>query len=198
MYSVDELQVEPVVLEGEAVRLEPMSQDHAQGLYNRGRSAEDWAYMPRACFIDQADCRQWIDEALELPASQPFTIFERAKGKVVGSTRFLNIRPAHRSLEIGWTWLGQDWQRSAVNTEAKKLLLAHAFERLACIRVEFKTDARNQRSQRALERLGATREGVLRQHMIVQGGHYRDSVYFSVIDREWPEVKERLEQLSSR
>lgn len=197
MYAVDELRVEPVVLEGETIRLEPMSQEHAQGLYNRGRNAQDWAYLPRDCFIDQADCRQWIDEALELPASLPFTLLEKAKGKVVGSTRFLNIRPEHRSLEIGWTWLGQDWQRSAVNTEAKRLLLGHAFERLGCIRVEFKTDARNLRSQRALERIGATREGVLRQHMIVQGGHFRDSVYFSVIDRDWPEVRERLAQLAS-
>ena len=192
------MQVRPVVLTGEGVRLEPMSQDHAQGLYNRGRFDADWAYMPRACFIDQADTRQWIDEALEDPASLPFVILETSKNKVVGSTRFLNIRPQHRSLEIGWTWLGQEWQRTGVNTEVKTLLLTHAFERLGCIRVEFKTDARNLRSQRALERIGATREGVLRQHMIVQGGHYRDSVFFSVIDKEWPEVKERLALLASR
>lgn len=192
------MQVRPVVLTGEGVRLEPMSQDHAQGLYNRGRFDADWAYMPRSCFVDQADTRQWIDEALEDPASVPFVILETAKNKVVGSTRFLNIRPQHRSLEIGWTWLGQEWQRTAVNTKVKTLLLTHAFERLGCIRVEFKTDARNLRSQRALERLGATLEGVLRQHMIVQGGYFRDSVFFSVIDKEWPEVKERLALLANR
>ena len=196
--GVGELQVRPVVLTGEGVRLEPMSQDHAQGLYNRGRFDADWAYMPRSCFVDQADTRQWIDEALEDPTSLPFVILETAKNKVVGSTRFLNIRPQHRSLEIGWTWLGQEWQRTAVNTEVKTLLLTHAFERLGCIRVEFKTDARNLRSQRALERLGATNEGTLRQHMIVQGGYYRDSVFFSVIDKEWPEVKERLALLANR
>ena len=192
------MRVEPVALVGKTVRLEPMCQDHAQGLYNRGRVEEDWQYMPRSCFIDLADCRQWIDEALGKPDSVPFTIVEQAKNRVVGSTRFLNIRPEHRSLEVGWTWLGQDWQRCAVNTEVKKLLLTHAFEKLGCIRVEFKTDARNLRSQRALERIGAIREGVLRQHMIVQGGHSRDSVYFSVINKEWPAVKERLELLSNR
>jgi RimJ/RimL family protein N-acetyltransferase len=116
----------------------------------------------------------------------------------VGSTRFLNIRPEHRSLEIGWTWLGQEWQRTAVNTETKLLLLSHAFERLGCVRVEFKTDARNERSQQALERIGAVREGVMRNHMIVQGNYVRDSVYFSVIDRDWLGVKERLQRLKDR
>lgn len=184
-----------VVLEGERIRLEPLSVDHAQGLYNRGRMAADWAFMPRSCFIDMADVRQWIEEALLDPTQMPFTIMEKAKGRVVGSTRFLHIRPEHRTVEIGWTWLGQEWQRTGVNTEAKLLLLSHAFDRMNCIRVEFKTDARNLRSQRALERIGATREGVLRNHMIVQGGHHRDSVYFSVIDEEWPAVKERLQRL---
>ncbi len=188
----------PVTLEGDGIRLEPMGPQHAQGLYNRGRSAEDWALLPRSCFVDLADTRQWIDEALEDAAALPFVIVESAKGKVVGSTRYLNIRPEHRSLEIGWTWLGQEWQRTGVNTEVKALLLTHAFERLGCIRVEFKTDARNLRSQRALERIGATMEGVLRNHMIVQGGHYRDSVFFSVIDSEWLEVKERLALLRNR
>lgn len=184
--------VKPQVLTGDAVRLEPLSQAHAQGLYNRGKSAFDWDYMPRACFIDLADTRQWVDEALHTPAQQPFAIVETHKGRVVGSTRYLNIRPAHRSVEIGWTWLGQEWQRTAVNTETKRLLLTHAFERLGCERVEFKTDSRNERSQAALLRLGARREGVLRNHMIVQGGYVRDSVYFSVIRQEWPTVREHL------
>ena len=191
-------EVSPVVLAGDAVRLEPLSQDHAQGLYNRGRSAVDWAFMPRSCFVDLADTRQWIDEALAAPDQQPFAILETGKNKVVGSTRYLNIRPEHRSLEIGWTWLGQEWQRTSVNTETKLLLLTHAFEKLGAVRVEFKTDGRNLRSQRALERIGATMEGVLRQHMIVQGDYRRDSVYFSVIDRDWPTVKERLQLLRSR
>jgi RimJ/RimL family protein N-acetyltransferase len=110
----------------------------------------------------------------------------------------MNIRTDNKSLEIGWTWLGQEWQRTHVNTDVKLLLLGHAFERLGCLRVEFKTDERNLRSQRALERIGATREGVLRKHMIVQKDFSRNSVYFSVIDSEWPEVKERLVQLRDR
>ena len=186
------------MLTGATVQLEPLRQEHAQGLYNRGHNASDWSYMPRACFIDMADTRQWIDEAIAAPGQLPFAIVEKAKHKVIGSTRYLNIRPEHRSLEIGWTWLGQQWQRTAVNTEAKFLLLSHAFERLGCVRVEFKTDARNARSQRALERIGATREGVLRKHMIVQGNFARDSVYFSVIDSDWPEVRERLTLLRER
>ena len=192
------LTVKPVVLAGEGVRLEPLSQEHAQGLYNRGRGAVDWGYMPRSCFIDLADTRQWIDEALGADAQLPFAIVETAKGKVVGSTRYLNIRSEHRSVEIGWTWLGQEWQRTGVNTRVKLLLLSHAFERLGCVRVEFKTDARNSRSQQALERIGATQEGVLRNHMIVQGNYLRDSVYFSVTSEEWPEVKARLLALSER
>jgi RimJ/RimL family protein N-acetyltransferase len=174
------------------VRLEPLGQEHAQGLYNRGRTADDWRYMPRSCFIDMADVRQWIEEAVQAPNQLPFVIVEAGKDKAVGSTRYMNIRPEHRSLEIGWTWLGQEWQRTGVNTETKLLLLSHAFDRLGCLRVEFKTDARNLRSQRALERIGATREGVMRNHMIVQRNFTRDSVYFSVIDSDWPEVKERL------
>lgn len=192
------LRVEPVVLRGEGVRLEPLGQEHAQSLYNRGRTPTDWSFLPRACFIDMADTRQWIEEAIAAPDQLPFVILETGKDKAVGSTRFLNIRPEHRALEIGWTWLGQEWQRTGVNTETKLLLLSHAFERLGCVRVEFKTDARNLRSQRALERIGATREGVLRKHMIVQGNFPRDSVYFSVIDSDWPQVKERLALLRDR
>ncbi|MDP4789524.1 MAG: GNAT family N-acetyltransferase [Haliea sp.] len=184
------------VLRGERVRLEPLSQAHAQGLFLRGGHAPDWAFMPRGCFIDLADARQWVDEAMSAPGEQTWAIVENAKGKIVGSTRYLNMLPEHRSLEIGWTWLGHEWQRTGVNTEAKALLLAHAFERLRCLRVEFKADARNLRSQRALERIGAIREGVLRKHRIVQNDVPRDSVYFSVIDTEWLAVKRRLAQLS--
>ncbi len=191
-------EVKPVLLEGEGLRLEPLCQDHAHGLFNRGQHAADWDYMARACFIDMADTRQWIDEALETKNQVAFAIVETSKGKVVGSTRYMNIRSEHKSLEIGWTWLGQEWQRTSINTQMKLLLLTHAFERLGCQRIEFKTDERNLRSQRALERIGATREGVLRKHMIVQKDFPRSSVYFSVIDTEWPEVKNRLLQLQDR
>ena len=192
------MNAQPVTLNGDSVRLEPLAQEHAQGLYNRGREQSDWAYMPRACFVDLADTRQWISEALSRPDHVPFAIVEKHKNRPVGSTRFLNIRPEHRSLEIGWTWLGREWQRTSINTEAKFLLLCHAFERLGCVRVEFKTDARNVRSQNAIERIGATREGILRQHMIVQDNYLRDSVYFSVLDSEWPRVKEHLGALVER
>ena len=191
-------EVLPLTITGGHVRLEHLSQEHAHGLYNRGCYAADWQYMPRGCFVDLADTRQWIDEALAATAQLPFAIVETSKGKVVGSTRYLNIRPEHHGLEVGWTWLGQEWQRTAVNTETKLMLLTHAFERLGCVRVEFKTDARNERSQRALERIGATREGVLRNHMIVQGNHLRDSVYFSVIESEWLGVKQQLEERLER
>ena len=191
-------EVKPVTLEGSGLRVEPLAQEHAQGLFNRGQHTPDWDHMARACFVDMADTRQWIDEALRTSDQVPFAIVETGKGKVVGSTRYMNIRNDHKSLEIGWTWLGQEWQRTHVNTDVKLLLLSHAFERLGCLRVEFKTDERNLRSQRALERIGATREGVLRKHMIVQKDFPRNSVYFSVIDSEWPEVKERLVQLRDR
>lgn len=191
-------EVNPVLLKGENVRLEPLSQDHAQGLFNRGQEVADWEFMPRACFVDMADTRQWIDQALEAPNQVPFAIVETSRDKAVGSTRFLNIRPDHRSLEIGWTWLGREWQGTAVNTQAKSLLLEHAFDRLRYLRVEFKTDGRNLRSQKALKRIGANLEGVLRNHMIVQGDYSRDSVYYSIIDSEWADVKERLASLRSR
>ena len=186
------LEVKPVTLEGEHVRLEPLSLEHAPGLFACGQEAQDWAYMPHGCFVDLADCQRWIEEANATADHLPFAIVETTTSQPVGSSRFLAIRPEHRGLEIGWTWLGRDWQRTPVNTEAKLLLMGHAFETLGAIRVEYKTDARNERSQKALLRIGATREGVFRQHMVVQDGYLRDSVYFSVIDREWPAVKQGL------
>lgn len=186
-------EIAPVTLEGTHVRLEPLAEHHAPGLFAVGQAAEGWAYMPRPCFGSEADCRAWVAEALAAPDQLPFAIIERRGNRPVGSSRYLAIRPAHRGLEIGWTWLGRDWQRTPVNTEAKLLLLTHAFETLGAIRVEFKTDERNARSQAALERIGARREGVLRQHMIVQNGYLRNSVYFSILDSEWPLVKAGLE-----
>ena len=186
------MDVQPVVLQGEHVRLECLGNQHALGLFNRGQQDDDWDYMPRGCFVDLADCQQWIDEALTTPGQLPFAIVETGKNRAVGSSRYLAIRPEHRGLEIGWTWLGRDWQRTPVNTESKLLLLQHAFEMLGVLRVEFKTDARNERSQKALERIGARREGVFRKHMIVQHDFIRDSVYFSITTDDWPEVKEGL------
>jgi RimJ/RimL family protein N-acetyltransferase len=140
--------------------------------------------------------RAYIAEALELQAAGtalPFVVIEKSTGAIVGSTRFGNIAVPHRRLEIGWTWITPRWQRTYVNTETKYLLLKHAFETLGCIRVEFKTDSLNRQSQNALAGIGATEEGTMRNHMIVGGGRKRHSVYFSIIDAEWPDVKKRLE-----
>ena len=190
------LDVQPVTLENRYVRLEPLNAGHAAGLFAIGQVAEDWAYMPRPCLASPEDTLAWIGEALELQAKSqhiPFVIIDKASGDVAGSTRFLNIRPRDRGLEIGYSWLGRAFQRSAINTATKLCLLQHCFETLDTLRVELKTDARNLRSQAAIERLGATREGTFRRHMIVQDDFIRDSVYFSIVDLEWPRIRARLE-----
>ena len=190
--------VEPVVLEGQHVRIEPLSQEHANGLFNRGQVDEDWDFMPRSCFVDLADCRHWIDEANSTNGHVPLAILETRQGRAVGSSRYMAIREPHRGLEIGYSWLGRDYQGGVINTEAKLLLLQHALETLAAVRVEFKTDGRNMRSQKALGAIGATLEGTLRNHMIVQHGFVRDSVYFSVTAEDWPRVKNHLQARLAR
>jgi RimJ/RimL family protein N-acetyltransferase len=145
--------------------------------------------------LDTYHAKEWIEQACEESAAGrqiPFAIIHLASGRAVGSTRYLDIRREDRGIEIGWTWLGKAYQRTAMNTECKWLLLRHAFETLAAHRVQLKTDLRNLASQRAIERLGAVREGVLRRHMLLPDGHLRDSVYYSILDTEWPAVKERL------
>ena len=189
------MDVKPLTLENRWVRLEPLTLQHAEGLWAIGQQADDWLWMPRACFQSLDDTRQWINEALaqqDKGLQIAFAIRDRASGKLAGSTRYLNIRPKDHGLEIGWTWLGRDFQRSAVNTATKLLLLGHAFDTLNALRVELKTDARNQRSQAAIARLGATREGLFRRHMVVQNGFVRDTVYFSITDLDWPLVQPRL------
>jgi RimJ/RimL family protein N-acetyltransferase len=185
----------PIVLEGEVVRLEPLRLDHAADLFAAGADEDVWRYMPRSTFHRVDDARAMIVEALERArdgSEVPFAIVLRANGRAVGSTRYIDIRRPHRGLEIGWTWIGREWQRSAVNTECKLLLMSHAFERLGALRVQLKTDARNLRSQRAIERIGGQREGVLRAHMVMPDGFVRDSVMFSVTAAEWPRVKAEL------
>jgi RimJ/RimL family protein N-acetyltransferase len=186
----------PVVLSGRHARLEPLSQAHAQDLCAAGGESAQWAYLPRGELRSVEDARAWIADALEAQAAGrelAFAIVSLASGRAVGSTRFLDIRREHRGLEIGWTWLSPAVQRTAVNTECKRLLLAHAFETLGALRVQLKTDARNERSQRAIERLGAVREGVLRSHQVVRDGFVRDTVMYSVIAAEWPAVRARLD-----
>jgi N-acetyltransferase len=195
------LNIEPVTLQGEHVRLERLSLDHLEQLCEVGLEPELWRWTASQV-LTSVDMRAYVETALKWQAegtALPFATISEQTGRVVGSTRFANIDSENRHLEIGWTWIAPLWQRTAINTEAKYLMLRHAFEKLGCIRVEFKTDSLNEKSRRALLRIGAKEEGTFRNHMIVHGGRYRHSVYFSVIESEWPEVKARLEErLSGR
>lgn len=184
----------PVTLTGKFVRLEPMTEAHVPGLTAAGAGdASIWKHMLYGDIRTEADMLGWVRDILTRP-DLPFAVIHTKSGRVAGATRYLNIAPEHRGLEIGGTWYGLEFQRTAVNTECKYLLLQHAFETLGCIRVQFKTDLRNVRSQKAIERLGAKREGVLRNHMILPDGKYRDSVFYSILDVEWLDIKKRLEE----
>ena len=197
---VPPIEPRPVTLEGRHVRLEPLSLAHQDGLCAVGLDAELWRWA-QTSLATPADMRAYIETALTWQAqgtALPFAIVARATGQVVGSTRYANIERADRRLEIGWTWIARAAQRTPVNTEAKYLLLRHAFEVLGCIRVEFKTDVLNERSRAALLRIGAKQEGVLRSHMITASGRVRDSVYFSIVAAEWPAVKVGLEAKLAR
>jgi len=190
------LVVPPVTLEGRDVRLEPLGPEHAPAL--AALCEDDIFTWSSSVLRTEADVAAFIDRACaaaEQGRERPFVIIERRTGAPVGTTRFLDIQRDHRTLEIGYTWLGRRVWRTRVNTECKYLLLRHAFEALGVMRVQFKTDRNNARSRAAIERLGARFEGVLRNHMRVRGGVVRDSAYYSVIDAEWPEVKARLEGL---
>ncbi len=193
--------VKPVVLTGQHVRLEPLSEAHVPGLAGIGVSQPIWDFMVYGRMENVEDMSNWVRDLLGRAAKGtdlPFAVIHLASGRVAGATRYLNITPEHHGLEVGGTWYGVEFQRTAVNTECKYLLLRHAFEGLGCIRVQLKTDLRNVRSQKAIERLGAVREGVLRNHMILPDGYVRDSVFYSILDREWPAVKARLEGMLSR
>ena len=190
--------ISPVILNGKYVRLEPMTEDHIPGLAEIGVGQTFWDFMLYGRMDSVEDMRNWVKDILsraEKGTDLPFVAIHLASGKVAGATRYLNIMPKDRGLEIGGTWYGTEYQRTPVNTECKYLLLTHAFERLGCIRVQLKTDLRNVRSQKAIERIGAKREGILRNHMILPSGQFRDSVFYSILDSEWPEVKKRLEAI---
>jgi len=183
----------PVTLTGQRVRLEPMTEAHVPGLTAIGLEDSIWEHMLYGEMRSENDMRGWVQDILSRP-DLPFVVIHLESGRVAGAKRYLNIASGHRGLEIGGTWYGLEYQRTAVNTECKYLLLEHAFETLGCIRVQFKTDLRNVRSQIAIERLGAKREGVLRNHLVMPNGKYRDSVFYSILDSEWPDVKKRLEE----
>lgn len=184
-----------VTLEGRHVRLEPLSQEHHGDLSAAGLDPELWRWIPAPVRTPE-EMSAYIGTALDEQTrgvSLPFAIIDKDSGRAIGSTRYGNIDRKHHRAEIGWTWIAPSWQRTAINTEAKYLLLKHAFETLGCIRVELKTDSLNERSRAAILRIGAREEGTLRNHMITTSGRIRHTVYFSVLDSEWPEVKARLQ-----
>jgi len=191
----------PVTLEGQVVRLEPLSLTHLSDLCEVGLDPELWR-LAADRITTPGEMRDYIEAAMherDAGHSLPFAYVDKQSGRAIGSTRFGNIDRANRRVEIGWTWIAPKWQRTRVNTEAKYLMLRHAFETLGCIRVELKTDSLNERSRNAILRIGAKEEGTFRNHMIVSGGRIRHSVYFSIVDSEWPAVKLSLEQkLSER
>ena len=192
------MEIAPVTLTGSVVRLEPLSEQHASDLTVAAHDEYIWRYMLYVYPDNEDKMLAWVRDILARQAAGTdlaFAVIHLASGRAIGATRYLEIRPPHRGLEVGGTWYATEFQRTAVNIECKYLLLKHAFEVLGCIRVQFKADARNLRSIRAIERLGAAREGVLRNHYILPDGGYRDSVYFSILDSEWPKVKERLEEM---
>ncbi len=182
----------PVILEGRHVRLEPLTGAHLDGLCAIGFAPSLWA-MTTVLVTTREEMAAYVGAA-QGPTQLAFAVIHKASGRVAGCTRYMNFEPGHKRVEIGSTWYGLEFQRTAVNTECKYLLFRYGFETLGMNRVELKTDLRNDRSQTAMLRVGAQREGTLRRHMVVPG-HVRDTVYFSVIAEEWPEVKARLEML---
>jgi RimJ/RimL family protein N-acetyltransferase len=170
-----------------------MEARHADGLWEASRDPRAWRWLSIAQPSTRAELEAWVDDALRAAgAGSEIPLVTLSQERVVGSTRFLALRPEHRSLEIGWTWLNPDVWGTGVNVEAKLLMLRQAFETWGCRRVELKTDARNDRSRGAMEAMGATFEGIHRQHMLVRGGENRDSAWYSVLDDEWPVVERGL------
>jgi N-acetyltransferase len=199
MTALDRL--EPVTLEGSRVHLAPLAREHVPALAEAGGlepAIWRWTLLRPT---DEAGLRAWAEVAIanrEAGTELPFVTLEASTGRPIGSSRYLNIVPAHRRLEIGWTWVAPAWQRTGANREAKLLMLRHAFETLGCRRVEFKTDSRNEPSRAALLGIGAQFEGIFRNHMVMPDGPMRHSAYYSVISEEWPAVRERLERSLAR
>jgi N-acetyltransferase len=180
---------------GRVVLLEPLSTAHIEPLSTIGLDEQLWRWTVSRV-RSQEDMAAYVNGALRDRNNEtafPYAILDAATGSVAGCTRYGNLDEANRRLEIGWTWIGRDQQRTGVNTETKYLLLQTAFEQLQCIRVEFKTDVLNERSRAALRRIGATEEGILRQHMLTATGRIRDTVYYSILASEWPAAGQRLQ-----
>jgi len=191
------MEIKPVILEGEEVKLVPLSIKHTPELTLMAKDKDIWQYLPYGEVTTKEKMTNmlqfWLDRA-EQGIDLPFTVISNLSALPIGNTRLLDINHHHKNVEIGGTWYGKEYQRTKVNTECKYLLLRFVFETLGCIRVQFKTDSMNVRSQKALERIGAVKEGILRSHMIRTDGSYRDSVFYSIVVAEWAKVKERLEE----
>ena len=195
------MNAQPITLEGEHVRLEPIGPQHAEDLFRVGTDETIWRYLARPAFASLEDTQGWIRDCIarnEREGRIQFTVVHLADDRAIGSTGYHDIDRSNRSLEIGMTWYGTEYQRTAVNTECKYLLLRHAFDDLGALRVCLKADHRNLRSRRAIERIGAIREGMLRNHRITRDGVNRHSVYYSIIDSEWPAVRVRLQSILAR
>jgi N-acetyltransferase len=185
-------------LEGKVVVLEPLTRAHEAGLYEASTDPAVWRWLPIAQPSSAEAFRAWLDDAVALPRSAPFATLDARTGAPIGSTRYLELRPEHGVLEIGWTWLARNAWGTGANVEAKLLQLEHAFGRLGARRVEFKTDALNERSRAALAALPATFEGVFRKHMLVRGGENRDSAWYAIVDDDWPAVRDNLRRRLGR
>ena len=186
--------IKPVSLESKRVRLEPLRTDHAETLYKIGDDREIWRWTT-SVIESPEDMEEYVRDALEMQENSealPFVTIAKKSGEIVGSTRFGHIDVANKRAEIGWTWITPKWQKTFVNTEAKLLMLTHAFEHWKCVRVEIITDVLNEKSRTAIRRLGAKEEGILRQHMVLKTGRIRDTVVHSIIDSEWSEIKKNL------
>ncbi len=188
------MKIEAVTLEGKSVRLAPLKLEHLSELYETASDESLWLLTANV-IKSRDDLRRYVETALDeqtRKVSLPFVTVEKSTNKITGSTRFGNIDVRNRKTEIGWTWINPKWQRTAINTEAKLLMLTHAFEFWKCVRVELKTDALNEKSRKAIARIGAKEEGIFRKHLITDAGRFRDTVYFSIIDSEWQTVKANL------
>lgn len=194
------MKVEPIILEGKYVRLEPLQSEHFAALYEVAANESLWRWTVNKVESED-DLRRYLETALDerrRGAALPFVTIDKASETIVGSTRFGNIDAKNRRAEIGWTWIHPKWQRAPINTEAKLLMLTHAFENWRCLRVELKTNVLNEKSRNAIERLGAKQEGIFRKHMINDDGSSRDTVYYSILDDEWAQAKANLEQKLNR
>ena len=195
------MNIQPITLTGRVVRLEPLSEAHIPDLTIAAQDENIWRFMLYGNIQTQAQMRAWVQDILGRQArgtDLPFAVIYLESDQAIGATRYLDIRLSDRGLEVGGTWYAPAFQHTSVNTECKFMLLKHAFEDLGCVRVQFKTDLRNERSQRAIERLGAVKEGILRKHIITPEGYLRSSVYYSILNSEWPAVKVKLEEKLKR